>query len=138
MSSDEVLVACADAALTFGRGPQAVVAVHDSDLEIPAGDRLANVGPVRSGNSSDLHPAAGRRPHGRGPRRHHPRSGRRRPAHRPAHHARRTAARIRGGVMIAAWVRGLARHRTGRLLAALAGVALAVALVAALGSFLTA
>ncbi|MEU3340453.1 ABC transporter permease [Streptomyces sp. NPDC006668] len=40
--------------------------------------------------------------------------------------------------MIAAWVRGLARHRSGRLLAALAGVALAVALVAALGSFLTA
>ncbi|MET8137210.1 ABC transporter permease [Streptomyces sp. NPDC005251] len=40
--------------------------------------------------------------------------------------------------MIAAWARGLARHRTGRLLAALAGVTLAVALVAALGSFLTA
>ncbi|MFE0523212.1 FtsX-like permease family protein [Streptomyces sp. NPDC058954] len=40
--------------------------------------------------------------------------------------------------MIAAWIGGLARHRTGRLLAALAGIALAVALVAALGSFLTA
>ncbi|MET7730297.1 FtsX-like permease family protein [Streptomyces sp. NPDC005402] len=40
--------------------------------------------------------------------------------------------------MITAWARGLARHRTGRLLAALAGVTLAVALVAALGSFLTA
>ncbi|MET7854596.1 FtsX-like permease family protein [Streptomyces avermitilis] len=40
--------------------------------------------------------------------------------------------------MITAWTRGLARHRTGRLLAALAGIALAVALVAALGSFLTA
>ncbi|MEU9453039.1 FtsX-like permease family protein [Streptomyces sp. NPDC048277] len=40
--------------------------------------------------------------------------------------------------MIAAWARGLARHRTGRLLAALTGIALAVALVAALGSFLTA
>ncbi|MEV6941811.1 FtsX-like permease family protein [Streptomyces sp. NPDC051172] len=40
--------------------------------------------------------------------------------------------------MIASWTRGLARHRTGRLLAALAGIALAVALVAALGSFLTA
>ncbi|MET7987679.1 FtsX-like permease family protein [Streptomyces sp. NPDC005281] len=40
--------------------------------------------------------------------------------------------------MITAWVAGLARHRTGRLLAALTGVALAVALVAALGSFLTA
>ncbi|AYG81923.1 hypothetical protein DWB77_04090 [Streptomyces hundungensis] len=40
--------------------------------------------------------------------------------------------------MITAWTRGLARHRAGRLLAALAGIALAVALVAALGSFLTA
>ncbi|MEW2087035.1 FtsX-like permease family protein [Streptomyces sp. NPDC005283] len=40
--------------------------------------------------------------------------------------------------MITAWAGGLARHRTGRLLAALAGIALAVALVAALGSFLTA
>ncbi|MBA2813816.1 ABC transporter permease [Streptomyces sp. KM273126] len=40
--------------------------------------------------------------------------------------------------MISSWASGLARHRTGRLLAAMAGVALAVALVAALGSFLTA
>jgi putative ABC transport system permease protein len=40
--------------------------------------------------------------------------------------------------VITAWSRGLVRHRTGRLLAALAGIALAVALVAALGSFLTA
>ncbi|MBD0742248.1 FtsX-like permease family protein [Streptomyces sp. CBMA152] len=40
--------------------------------------------------------------------------------------------------MIAAWVGGLARHRTGRLLATIAGIALAVSLIAALGSFLTA
>ncbi|MFD8733991.1 FtsX-like permease family protein [Streptomyces sp. NPDC059618] len=40
--------------------------------------------------------------------------------------------------MITAWAKGLTRHRAGRLLAALAGVALAVALIAALGSFLTA
>ncbi|MFD9568411.1 ABC transporter permease [Streptomyces sp. NPDC059982] len=40
--------------------------------------------------------------------------------------------------MIGRWVRGLLRHRTGRLAAAAAGIALAVALVAALGSFLTA
>ncbi len=40
--------------------------------------------------------------------------------------------------MIGSWTVGLARHRTGRLLAALAGIALAVAMVAALGSFLTA
>ncbi|MGI5439592.1 FtsX-like permease family protein [Streptomyces shenzhenensis] len=40
--------------------------------------------------------------------------------------------------MIISWAGGLARHRTGRLLAAAAGIALAVALIAALGSFLTA
>ena len=40
--------------------------------------------------------------------------------------------------MITAWASGLARHRIGRLLTAVAGIALAVALVAALGSFLTA
>ncbi|MEW2117742.1 FtsX-like permease family protein [Streptomyces sp. NPDC005474] len=40
--------------------------------------------------------------------------------------------------MNTAWAHGLARHRTGRLLAALAGIALAVALVTSLGSFLTA
>ncbi|MFI2206109.1 FtsX-like permease family protein [Streptomyces sp. NPDC020192] len=40
--------------------------------------------------------------------------------------------------MITAWARGLTQHRAGRLLAALTGIALAVALIAALGSFLTA
>jgi putative ABC transport system ATP-binding protein len=55
MSSDEVLVSCTDAALTFDRGAQAVVAVHGADLEIRAGDRLAVVGPSGSGKSSLLH-----------------------------------------------------------------------------------
>ncbi|MFI5828497.1 ABC transporter permease [Streptomyces sp. NPDC051578] len=40
--------------------------------------------------------------------------------------------------MIGSWVRGLLLHRTGRLAATATGIALAVALVAALGSFLTA
>ncbi|MFD9821395.1 FtsX-like permease family protein [Streptomyces violascens] len=40
--------------------------------------------------------------------------------------------------MIGAWIFGLARHRAGRLLATVAGIALAVSLIAALGSFLTA
>ncbi|MFF3816235.1 FtsX-like permease family protein [Streptomyces bluensis] len=40
--------------------------------------------------------------------------------------------------MNTSWAGGLARHRAGRLLAAVAGIALAVALIAALGSFLTA
>ncbi|ANP53111.1 putative ABC transport system ATP-binding protein [Streptomyces griseochromogenes] len=59
MSSDETLVVCRDAALTFGQGPQAVVAVHGADLEIGAGDRLAVVGPSGSGKSSLLHLLAG-------------------------------------------------------------------------------
>ncbi|MEV7344403.1 FtsX-like permease family protein [Streptomyces sp. NPDC093544] len=42
------------------------------------------------------------------------------------------------GAMNTVWAGGLARHRTGRLLAALAGIALSVALIASLGSFLTA
>ncbi|MGH4028768.1 FtsX-like permease family protein [Actinomycetota bacterium Odt1-20B] len=40
--------------------------------------------------------------------------------------------------MITSWVGSLLRHRPGRLLAAVAGIALAVALIASLGSFLTA
>jgi putative ABC transport system permease protein len=40
--------------------------------------------------------------------------------------------------VIASWTGGLTRHRAGRLVAASAGIALAVALIAALGSFLTA
>ncbi|QEU90857.1 FtsX-like permease family protein [Streptomyces kanamyceticus] len=40
--------------------------------------------------------------------------------------------------MITSWAGGLLRHRAGRLLAAVAGIALAVALIASLGSFLTA
>ncbi|MEV6765666.1 ABC transporter ATP-binding protein [Streptomyces sp. NPDC051105] len=59
MSSDEMLVGCADAALTFGRGVESVVAVHGADLEIRAGDRLAVVGPSGSGKSSLLHLLAG-------------------------------------------------------------------------------
>ncbi|MGW4566454.1 ABC transporter ATP-binding protein, partial [Streptomyces sp. NPDC004561] len=59
MPPDEVLVACQDAALTFGQGPQAVVAVHGANLEIGAGDRLAVVGPSGSGKSSLLHLLAG-------------------------------------------------------------------------------
>ncbi|MFF0431692.1 FtsX-like permease family protein [Streptomyces sp. NPDC004327] len=40
--------------------------------------------------------------------------------------------------MIVSWISGLLRHRSGRLAATAAGIALAVALVACLGSFLTA
>ncbi|WOX15995.1 ABC transporter ATP-binding protein [Streptomyces sp. N50] len=59
MSGTEVLVACQAAALTFGRGPTAVVAVHGTDLSIQPGDRLAIVGPSGSGKSSLLHLLAG-------------------------------------------------------------------------------
>ncbi|MFH9658615.1 ABC transporter ATP-binding protein [Streptomyces sp. NPDC017248] len=59
MPPDEALVTCTDAALTFGRGPQAVVAVHGADLEIEVGGRLAVAGPSGSGKSSLLHLLAG-------------------------------------------------------------------------------
>ena len=59
MSGTDVLVACQDAALTFGRGTTAVVAVHGTDLSIRAGDRMAIVGPSGSGKSSLLHLLAG-------------------------------------------------------------------------------
>ncbi|AGS67104.1 ABC transporter ATP-binding protein [Streptomyces collinus] len=59
MPADETLVACQDAALTFGRGAQAVVAVHGANLVITTGERLAVVGPSGSGKSSLLHLLAG-------------------------------------------------------------------------------
>ncbi|MFD0068114.1 ABC transporter ATP-binding protein [Streptomyces sp. NPDC056637] len=59
MSCGEMLVACQDAALTFGRGATAVVAVHGANLNIWPGDRLAIVGPSGSGKSSLLHLLAG-------------------------------------------------------------------------------
>ncbi|MFD5517685.1 ABC transporter ATP-binding protein [Streptomyces sp. NPDC127066] len=59
MPSGDVLVACQDAALTFGRGPTAVVAVHGANLSVRAGDLLAIVGPSGSGKSSLLHLLAG-------------------------------------------------------------------------------
>ncbi|WP_317447487.1 ABC transporter ATP-binding protein [Streptomyces collinus] len=59
MPPNEVLVACQNAALTFGQGPHAVVAVHGTTLEIGTDDRLAVVGPSGSGKSSLLHLLAG-------------------------------------------------------------------------------
>ncbi|MEH0430365.1 ATP-binding cassette domain-containing protein [Streptomyces stelliscabiei] len=59
MSSADLLVSCRDVALTFGRGPTAVVAVHGADLNVRSGDRLAIVGPSGSGKSSLLHLLAG-------------------------------------------------------------------------------
>lgn len=57
--SVDVLVDCRDAALTFGRGANAVVAVHGATLRVRAGDRIAVVGPSGSGKSSLLHLLAG-------------------------------------------------------------------------------
>ncbi|MFD6491312.1 ABC transporter ATP-binding protein [Streptomyces sp. NPDC059944] len=53
------LVDCRDAALTFGRGANAVVAVHGATLRVRPGDRIAVVGPSGSGKSSLLHLLAG-------------------------------------------------------------------------------
>ncbi|MER5360385.1 ABC transporter ATP-binding protein [Streptomyces sp. NPDC002785] len=49
------LVACVDAARTYGSGPNAVVAVHGANCEVPAGARIAVVGPSGSGKSTLLH-----------------------------------------------------------------------------------
>ncbi|MFD4474786.1 hypothetical protein ACFWPU_01530 [Streptomyces sp. NPDC058471] len=51
-TGDEVLVDCRDAALIFGRGARAVVAVHGANLRVRSADRLAIVGPSGSGKSS--------------------------------------------------------------------------------------
>ena len=94
--------------------------------------------------------AGGRRAR-RGPAGRHPRPGDRRPAARTVDHGRRSAphscsqphrdghrggSRVPGRVMITLWLRGLLRRRPGRLLAAAAGIAVAVALLASLGAFL--
>ncbi|MFI0966593.1 ABC transporter ATP-binding protein [Streptomyces sp. NPDC021080] len=59
MPPDDALVTCTDAALTFGRDAQAVVAVHGANLTIRPGERLAIVGSSGSGKSSLLHLIAG-------------------------------------------------------------------------------
>jgi putative ABC transport system ATP-binding protein len=59
MTGREVLVSCADAARTYGRGPAAVVAVHGATCEVLTGDRIAITGPSGSGKSTLLHLMAG-------------------------------------------------------------------------------
>ncbi|MFF0269860.1 ABC transporter ATP-binding protein [Kribbella sp. NPDC004536] len=53
------LVRCADAARTFGRGDQAVVAVHGCTCAVEPGARIAITGPSGSGKSTVLHLLAG-------------------------------------------------------------------------------
>ncbi|MCX5387517.1 ABC transporter ATP-binding protein [Streptomyces sp. NBC_00083] len=59
MASADLLIDCRDVARTFGRGPNAVVAVHGSSCQVRAGDRLAVTGPSGSGKSTLLHLMAG-------------------------------------------------------------------------------
>jgi putative ABC transport system ATP-binding protein len=53
------LVLCVDAARTYGRGPNAVVAVHGATCAVGAGDRIALMGPSGSGKTTLLHLMAG-------------------------------------------------------------------------------
>lgn len=57
--STEVVAACTDAGVTFGRGPTAVVALHDTTCTIRRGDQIALTGPSGSGKSTFLHILAG-------------------------------------------------------------------------------
>lgn len=59
MNADQVLVRCTDVSRTFGGGTNAVVAVHGSSCEVPAGARIAIAGPSGSGKSTLLHVMAG-------------------------------------------------------------------------------
>jgi putative ABC transport system ATP-binding protein len=53
------LVRCVEVARTFGRGDQAVVAVHGCSCEVVAGARIAITGASGSGKSTLLHLLAG-------------------------------------------------------------------------------
>src|SRR5262249_50361824 len=71
----------------------------------------------------------------------HARSGRRRPPRGRLAAQQRTAHRRRPGrcvVITRTWLRGLALHRPARLLGTAAGVAVGVALLAAIGTLLSA
>ncbi|OKI62579.1 ABC transporter ATP-binding protein [Streptomyces sp. MJM1172] len=55
----QALVICREAGRTYGRGPAAVVAVHGTNCQVHAHDRIAVMGPSGSGKSTLLHLMAG-------------------------------------------------------------------------------
>lgn len=59
MTAAEPLVTATGASRTFGTGPAAVVAVHDINCTITAGDRVALTGPSGSGKTTLMHLIAG-------------------------------------------------------------------------------
>ena len=55
----DILVACDRAGRTYGRGPTAVVAVHDATCTVTMGNQIAMMGQSGSGKSTLLHLFAG-------------------------------------------------------------------------------
>ncbi|MBU3863051.1 ABC transporter ATP-binding protein [Streptomyces sp. 4503] len=55
----DTLIDCREAARTYGRGENAVVAVHGATCQVRSGDRIAIMGPSGSGKSTLLHLMAG-------------------------------------------------------------------------------
>ena len=60
------MITLADVTIAYGRGPRAVVAVHDFTLAVPEGEAVGLVGESGSGKSTVLRAVAGLIPYAGG------------------------------------------------------------------------